>query len=343
MLKKIVLKISMTCCLLALCSIFALEATVTRVALDVGSGSLKATAAEVDAQAGKIHKIVYAKDFSVPLKMDMEIRGQPYFSERIQQVALDTLAKLQHDLSKYQLDEWSGIATEASRQSQNAQELYDKIYKELGINIRIITQTEEGRLGFSTAAAASGIPTAQLVSLDSGSASFQVTTEIDGQLEIVEGQLGNTPALAVLVSEMRNQKVDGVTSPNPVTLDEAVQMNNILKQRIPKLSDAFKTKLAHPDTVIVGFGAPTHIFGVAELALGKSAFTREELWSAIVEHCGLRDEQLGRFHKPSVVLIRLILLHSYMEGLGINKITTCYSNGSCEGLLVDPAYWTIKE
>lgn len=343
MLKRIIPKLSITCCLLVISSIISLEAAVTRAAFDVGSGSIKVTVADVDPTERKINSIHYAGEYSINFKRDMEASGNSFFSEQVQSKAIDIFSKLKADLAEYQPKEWVGIATAASRQSSNAQELYDKIRKELGINISIIPQKEEGRLGFVTALAASRVPNTQLVCLDSGGASVQLTTQLDDQLEIIEGQIGNTSALSLLVTEIRKQKMDNTSSPNPVTLDEAVMMTNMLQDSLPYISEAFEAKLADPETVVVGIGHPKHIFAIAAFALGKNTFTKEEVWNLIVENCNLPDDKLTQFVNPSMFVVKMILLHSYMEGLGIDKITSVCAYGNCEGLLVDPAYWTIDQ
>lgn len=343
MLKNSPVRIALAFCAILVPTLCSLDAAITRAAIDVGSGGLKVTIAEVDLQANKINKIFYDTEVQVPLKQDMQVSGTRRFSEQVQKLAMDTVAKLKKDLARFQPKEWSGIATAASRQSQNAQELYDRMRQELGVNIVIIPQNEEGRIGFNTAAIVSGTPREQLFSLDSGSGSFQLATELDGELQIVEGQLGYIPALALLVTEIRKQPVQASTSANPVTLDEAKQVTQMLQQRLPELSEAFADKLASPENTVVGIGNRNFIFAVAAEAIGKNTYTKEELWDAIVAHCNLKDEQLKRYSQPKEAVLSMILLHSYMEGLGIDQLTYAYANGSCEGLLLDSAYWTIEE
>src|SRR5579871_5973533 len=118
--------------------------TITRAAVDVGSGSIKVTVAKIDPQNSKIQKILYSEEHVVPFKRDIQVGGKSQLSEKIQIVAFETLQKLQKQLAVYQPTEWKGIATAASRQATNAQEMYDKINEDLGIDIAIISQNEEG-------------------------------------------------------------------------------------------------------------------------------------------------------------------------------------------------------
>lgn len=314
--------------------------TITRAAVDVGSGGLKVTVAKINPFSQKIHQILYAKEHCVPLKRDLQVGGNAEFSQAIQQLAINTIANLQKEISSHQPTEWRGIATAASRQATNAQEMYDKIEQQLGVNISIISQNEEGRLGFMTAAAVSGINPEQLISFDSGSGSFQLTTIIDQKLQVVEGQLGHIPSLEALM-EIRGQTLDLQTPPKTVQLDEVEILVKMLQKKLPPLSDAFKEKLKNPQAPIIGIGNENFIFAMGAAGVGKNTYTKQELAEAIKAHAGKPPEEMDKFSKPHEAVLGMVLLFSIMDGMGIDQITYCYANGSCEGLLVDPHYWSI--
>lgn len=313
--------------------------TITRAAVDVGSGGLKVTVAKIDPISQKIHKIVYSKEHSVPLKRDMQVGGKSKFSKEIRQKALDTLAGLQTELKAHNPQEWSGIATAASRQAKNGQKMYDQIEEKLGMRIAIISQEEEGRLGFLTAAAVSAVPGDKLVSLDSGSGSFQLTTQINGKLEVIEGELGHIPSLEILM-KLRGKALDLSTLPDPVTLEEASLLVQEMRTRLPEVSPEFRQKLQDPSTVVVGIGNENFIFAMGAMGVGKNTYTKAELWSAIEKHAGKTPAEMSKFSKPNESVLGMVLLYTIMDGLGIDQLTYSYANGSCEGLLVDTAYWT---
>ena len=312
--------------------------TITRAAVDVGSGGLKVTVAKINPLSQKIHKVVYSKEHSVPLKRDMQVGGQSTFSEEIQKKALDTLANLQTELKKHNPQEWSGIATAASRQAKNGQEMYTRIEQELGVRIAIISQEEEGRLGFLTAATVSAVPEDKLVSLDSGSGSFQLTTQINGELQVIEGQLVHIPSLEILM-KLRDKTLDLSTLPDPVTLEEASLLVQEMKLRLPEVSPEFRKKLQDPSTVVVGIGNENFIFAMGAMGVGKNTYTKAELWSAIEKYAGKTPAEMSKFSKPNESVLGMVLLYTIMDGLGIDQLTYSYANGSCEGLLIDSSYW----
>jgi exopolyphosphatase / guanosine-5'-triphosphate,3'-diphosphate pyrophosphatase len=313
--------------------------TITRAAVDVGSGSIKVTVAEVDPENSKIHRILYSQEHPVPLKRDIQVGGKSILSEKIQMVAFETLSNLQNELAIHRPTEWKGIATAASRQAKNAQDMYEKINDALGIDISIISQNEEGRLGFGTAAAVSKIPQEKLIAVDSGSGSFQITTLIDDHLEVVEGQLGYIPSLEMLM-DIRGQKLDLQTLPAPVTLKEAELLVERMCDKMPELPEAFLQKSQDSTNSIVGIGNENFIFAMGATGVGKTTFTKEELWQAISRYAGKPVEELKQFAKPDTAVLGMVLLYSIMDSMGLDQITSCYANGSCEGLLVDREYWS---
>lgn len=313
--------------------------TLTRAAVDVGSGSIKVTVAQIEPFSKKIKNILYSEEHSVPFKRDIQVGGGSQFSDNIQRVALDTLARLKQELEVHNVSEWRGVATAASRQATNAQDLYQRIQEQLDIDISIISQHEEGRLGFATASAVSRVVPEQLIAVDSGSGSFQLTTLIDGELEVIEGALGHIPSLEMLM-EIRNQKLDLQTPPAPVTLSEAKLLVQKMHEKMPEVPEAFQKKIQHPESAIVGIGNENFIFAMGATGVGRSTFTKEELWNAIEQHAGKPVEEMTHFSHPNTAVLGMVLLYSIMDAMQIEQLTARHANGSCEGLLIETNYWS---
>ncbi len=336
--RKIFIGILLGATAFSLATWYAWPKPITRAAVDVGSGSIKVTIAKVDSQSGEINKILYSEEHPIPFKRDIQVGGNSQLSEKIQTVAFEKLKDLKEELSVHRPTEWKGIATAASRQATNAREMYETIKRDLGIDISIISQNEEGRLGFATAAAVSGIPQEKLIAVDSGSGSFQITTLIDGELSVIEGELGYIPSLETLM-DIRGEKLDLETPPAPVTLEEAKLLVKRMKEKMPSLPSAFSEKFQNSDPSVVGIGNENFIFAMGATGVGKNSFTKEELWDAITHYAGKPPEELKQFSKPDTAVLGMVLLYTIMDSMQLEQITSHYANGSCEGLLVDETYW----
>lgn len=313
--------------------------TINRAAIDVGSGSIKVTVAKIDPQTQKIRATLYSEEHPVALKRDIQVGGKSELSEAIQLTALNTLAELKKQLAAHQPAEWKGIATAASRQAINAQDLYDRIYDQLGMDISIISQEEEGRLGFATASAVSQIDPDKLIAVDSGSGSFQLTTLNKGQLEVIEGQLGYIPSLEALM-EIRGKTLDLDTPPLPVQPEEVEVLIDRLHMKMPPLTDSFLQKIKDPSSRVVGIGNENFIFAMGATGVGKKTYTKDELRQAIFAHAGKPPEEMTQFAHPNTAVLGMVLLYSIMDSMEIDQISSYSANGVCEGLLVDAGYWS---
>ena len=175
--------------------------------------------------------------------------------------------------------------------------------------------------------------------MDSGSGSFQLTTLVDGELEVVEGQLGHIPSLELLM-EIRGQKLDLQTPPEPVSLREAEILVQKMREKMPEMSESFREKIQNPDNEIVGIGNENFIFAMGATGVGRSTFTKEELWGAIEQHAGKPAEEMTQFSHPKTAVLGMVLLYSIMDAMEIQQMTARHANGSCEGLLLETNYWS---
>lgn len=323
----------------ALLSVGNSEKTVTRAAFDVGSGYIKICVGEVDPVLKSVEKILYFDLRTVGFSQDLKNREDKQFILQIQEIAFQTIEELKRNAEKYQPKEWAGIATEASRNATNAQEMFDRMRNLFDVNIRIVSQDEEGYIGFETAMATSKVKQDDLVAYDSGGSSFQLAASINGNVNIVKGNYAFLNALDLFFKEVRGLKT---ASPNPVAIHEADALIRLLREKVPVLPQEFKEKLASPTTTVVGVGLKTTIFGFGVQGTGKNTFSKEELLEAIYRNCNKTDQELQQFSKPSFSVVGMILLYSVLEELGIEKLTFSEANGNCEGILIDSKFWQFN-
>lgn len=316
----------------------SLHAQVIRAALDIGSGAMKLVVAEIDEDNNSIEQIFYSEEFSLDLKRDMMKSGKPYFSDEIQQKTEKTLAHLKMHVASFNPSSWAGIATMASRQSTNAPQLFQRINDQQKVPISIITQQEEGRLGFVTAVAVSHLAPESVIAFDSGGASFQISTLSEGEVKVLKGDMGYVPAESLLLTKVREGTFH-CNSPNPISYDEIGELVHLIKKQLPPLSDELAAKLKDPLSRVIGIGGETSLFASARIALGKTHIIKAELAETLKTFSDKSDEELQMFKEAKEAVIDLALLYAIMDGLEMDEVYYYPSNGSCEGLLIDKNYW----
>jgi exopolyphosphatase/guanosine-5'-triphosphate,3'-diphosphate pyrophosphatase len=167
--------------------------TVVRAAFDVGSGTTKLTVARVEVQngptnnasllapSGKIVEILGEGHIDVLFGHDFKQSAErKILSDKIFQQGLEAIRNLKAKAEKLagsQVGElqFAGIATAVFREASNGSQFIETVKRELGIPFSVISQDEEAQIGFVTACAAvPDIAVSNVLSWDSGGASFQI-------------------------------------------------------------------------------------------------------------------------------------------------------------------------
>lgn len=315
---------------------FSLQAEiVTRAALDVGSAETKLTVADVDTETNKIVHTWHKSYKNVELRKDLAASSDSCLSERIEKKLIDTLKEMKEATGQFATQEWVAVGTSVFRKAKNGQEFLDRIKIETGISIRLISQMEEGEIGFLSAVAASRLNQEDVIVWDSGSGSFQISSLIDDRIEVYGAEFAFVPALEALFKN-RGQPFSPDQSPNPVTVSETFDLVHSIRDNLPPIPSWLDEK----NKQVISLGGKTSIFSLAEIAIGQSSYTKKQVWEAIIELCGKTDEQLSNFPEPKKTVIELILLYSVMDHCDLKSNVSYFpTNGCCEGILITPRYW----
>lgn len=289
-----------------------LAAGTCHAAFDLGSGQLKMTVAVVDEVTGLPLQILYSKETVLLLGNDLKKSRDGCLSEEILRAAEDILSEYRTIALSLGATKLCGIATAVFRESKNGAAFIEKVRSKIGINVHLISQEMEGRIGFLTAASASGKAASEIISWDSGGASFQIATENNGDLSIYQGPWGTSKVLAAMVQEVHGKDFRKIQTANPSSIEDIVRLKAIVQRALPPAPIDFNKE-------VVAIGGPSCIFKMAEIALGKYSYTKEEVWSALEQFTGKTDAELAaRFPECEMLIARLTLLYSVMEHFGIS-------------------------
>lgn len=227
---------------------------VRRAVIDMGSGTTKLLVAEVDQTRRLLRKSLYDEEREVFLAHDMSKQreklkvgpsGAVPLSEEIQKDAIATVTSYVEIAKKFGVkrEDITGFATAVFREATNAAEVLERIKKETGVCISIISQEREGEVGFSTAKAMLPLVHPELSSMDekhlcvwdSGGASFQLTmrrrqsaaageskcSENTTSVQVYQGPLGSAKMHAALV-QVRNKSAWPVVAVLAASVDRVV-------------------------------------------------------------------------------------------------------------------------
>ncbi len=312
---------------------------VRRAAFDIGSGGVKFQVSDVDLRTNTIAHTLLVRSASVPLKDDLLKSPDGNLSLEIQERMIQVISQLVQEAETFHPEAYHGIATEGMRLAKNGPFLAERIQKETGVPVTIISQEEEGLLAFASALNEIAIDPEKAVVWDFGGASFQITTRQNGIPLVYEGKMGKLPLKTALLT-LQGRTSDLTLSPNPISKADLAHALEWIENRLSDFPDALRQKLQQTDVVLLGVGIhplwamPDHTY-----------YDSARLWQEITSRLDLDDAALCA--KDSVppknaayLVSNLIFAYGIMEHLQISQVHYVGTEGAnAIGALLSPNYW----
>lgn len=312
---------------------------VRRAALDIGSGKIKIQVSDVDVTANKLINVLLTDTAVVRLREDLVNSLDGRLSPEIQNKTVDAIVRLMEKASHFRPEAYHAIATESLRLAKNADALAKRIKKETGLSVTVVTQEEEGILGFISAVNEADVDLDQAVSWDAGGGSFQIAAKCGERYLVYQGKLGQVPIKNVLLNI---QGKDPQTfSPNPISNSDAEQALRFIKDQIEVPSE-LREKLHRPDAVVLGVGI--HPLWVIDQ---NPVYDKGRVWKELNQRLNLDDDairvkdSIDARPKEAYVVSNLLLAYGIMDALGMHSVRYVGTpGGNAIGALLSPQYWT---
>lgn len=303
----------------------------TRAALDIGSGQTKITIADVNIVTNKIVCIHQQSVKFVFLRKDLAMSRDGILSKTIQSHLIETLTEMQQASAIYNPVKWIAAGTSVFRQAQNSLEFIEETEKATGIKIKIISQVEEAEIGFHSAIGVSCEEKDNIISVDVGSGSFQISSWIDGKLHMYGSEMGSQAVFDAFF-EIRKQAFSIEHNIHPITSQEVLGIIEKVKAQLhypPEWLLNSKRKI-----IAIGNG---NIFPISWMKQDL-VLTPEKLLLSVLSVVGMDKKNIREFNDPNGVII-LLIYYALMKHCGIETIHYHVTNGGCEGLLTQERYW----
>ena len=287
-----------------------------------------------------VRKVLYDDQTSILLRCDMSIsKDGKTLSESILSKTETTLKNyLNIAIETYDAKQFCGIATAVFRKASNGEAfLKSRLMKNVGLEIKLIDQEMEGRIGWQTAANAysnafDNAEASEIVSWDSGGGSFQITNRHG---DMYGDHQGSATVTSIMLEVQKRQKS---ASPNPVRENHVLECVRVLSERIASKSPSW----IHSESNVVAIGGRTCAFRICKLACGTNTYGPSDVMSALKRLQGKTDEELKNMGFPEVrmALPKLCLIYTVMKKCNISKLTYIRTNGSTLGVLVESGLWS---
>ncbi len=263
---------------------------------DLGSGTFRLLIAEME--NGEI-QVKYTNRIDTKLGIDLGTSSDQTLSEAVQQAALEALQTFKREAEERGATQIKGVATAVFRLARNGVEVLTRLKNETEIDLEIISQEEEGILGFHTAKALfPNISEENLVFWDMGGASFQIVVKHEGAYQVYEGPLGRSQVIKLFIEEIRKETFTKESTLNSITETECNQLVELLKEKISP-PEWLTSKTSQRESVVVASSSST----TGEVVYSKKYF--RDWISKIAEN-----------KAPETVLLRCAI----MEKCNIEKV-----------------------
>lgn len=309
-----------------------------RAAFDIGSGEIKMQISDVDLTANKIVNVLLTDATPIGLRENIAKSLDGRLSSDMQNKTVDAISELMKKAAPFHPESYRGIATESLRLAKNNDILLERIKNETGLPITLISQEEEGILGFISAISQAEVDLDKAISWDFGGGSSQITTRYQDHYFIYQERLGKVPmknALLTIQKKDDNQQL----SPNPISQAEADQAIQFIQDTIRELPNELRQKLNQPDTTVLAIGI-NPLWGMPQ----NTHFTRERVLAELTSRLNLDDEEIktkDSIQKEYAVyrVSNLILAYGMMKALDITQVRFVGTQGAnAMGLLLSPQY-----
>ncbi len=282
-----------------------------KLTFDIGSGSTKYYFAQVNICKKQVLSVVENSSFPFPFKQILISSPNNTFSAK---TSIDFIAKLKTVIDKFKPDSIKAVATSAFRTADNGLQFAKQIEKQTSMNLKIITQKEEGFLGYHATKniLQSNKP---ILYWDIGGGSMQIIIEsIDGP-KLYEGKIGAV-SFKDLVNKALIRKKN--SSPNPIKTENIQKVINLsAKFSLNSIPDNFINSASKFKAIGIG--------GVHQYAILKNNkkndnfYTLSELKKWLQIKSKLTDKQLGGKYSATDVT-NMALVAGFMQTLNLEKI-----------------------
>ncbi len=310
---------------------------VVRAAFDIGSGATKMKVGRVLTSAQgltDVEMLFPTADDSGEVKVAYQdgLKSSGKKKELPEEVLANGAAelnKMKATAETLGATEFVGVATAAFREATNGKAAAEKLSKETGITVKVITQDEEAALGFWAAVGISKADPVKAVVWDIGGGSQQLAMmNKSGQIVSANNGFGSD----ILKEKIRALKGGKKKSINPVGKAIAAKALKIVRREAKKGTDAIKARITKEEGLVVGIGS-VHFISVKDQAMAPEdkSYDQGMVKKALEASWDLTDDKIGGKYVENQIP-NLILVLGFMEEIGITEVAPLKVNLS-DGLL----------
>jgi len=304
-----------------------------RTAFDIGSGTTKMKVGKVDICKQKLISLLYENSLPVSFKQSLQNSTNNTIDSDTFNSGFLALKILKNESLRFRPTEFYAVATSAFRTATNLKPFKRKVLSKLNIDIKIISQVQEAKLGFFSATSLTSKSMQKVIVWDIGGGSMQMTAWNGKEFEIYEGKHAAVTFKDFVIESIQRKNRLTFKSPNPMKLAESdlaiLKASEFAKLEVSKL---IKDKI-NAGAEILGIGG-LHYYSIKGQSSNSNIYTIDQVLNALKKNTGLTDKELNANYSETQVT-NLALVSGFMKALNIKSVVTGKVN-LADGLLINP-------
>lgn len=304
-----------------------------RTAFDIGSGTTKMKVGKIDTCKQKVLSILYENSIPVAYKQALQNSTNSNIDSVTLNNGFNALKILKNESLRFKPTEFYAVATSAFRTATNLKNFNTKVLLNLNIDIKIITQTQEAKLGFFAATSLTSRSMQEVVVWDIGGGSMQITAWNGKKFEIYKGKHAAVTFKDYVIENIQNQDRSIVKSPNPLKdIESDAALKKSSEFAIKEVSKIIKDKIIS-GVEIIGIGG-LHYYSIKAQCGKSDTYTLDQVIQTLKKNTGLKDSEINSKYSETEIT-NLALVGGFMKALKIKNVRTGKVN-LADGLLINP-------
>jgi exopolyphosphatase/guanosine-5'-triphosphate,3'-diphosphate pyrophosphatase len=317
-----------------ICFSFSADCIVRKGGLDVGSGTTKIMIADIDVCSSHIREVLFSDSIKLDYQDELRRGGGHKFSPAVQfRFIMETGAFFRRSVSGISGDiSWTGGATAAFRQAENAPRYLRLLSGLLGFNIRILSVEEEAEKTFWAVSSVVNERPENIISWEIGSGSTQIGSLDDsGRFVLYSASVASVTFKNMVIEKIQNRDPRVFQSPNPMTEAALLSAVELAAEQAKSIPPVIRRKISSANVRVFGTGG-VHLYSIQPRAGTEKFYVLSDVLALLRENTSARDEDFtGPFASTQVT--NLALVYGFMRELGIKEVVSV-KTGLLQGLLV---------
>lgn len=172
--------------------------------IDVGSNAMRLKIARVTSTGGLIPVV----DHREPVRLGADVFRDRAIGPKTLTETLEAFGRFRALLDSYQVTQLRAVATSAMREAENSIPVVDRILEQTGIQIEVISSLEEAELVVRAVTRGIEEPSADMMIVDVGGGSVEVSVVEHGRIVAIEGFSNGTVRMLQFLAEQNREERD---------------------------------------------------------------------------------------------------------------------------------------